>query len=130
MVDGADVGIIETHTRFGGDQIWELTQLTTGRHFATETIAALVDLAAPAPREQVGAAAIRFLTHERPSAPPPPAPVVDGAQILRVHHALVPAGPLTDSSRRAGYVLAAADNPTAAASAALATACNLEGVTL
>jgi biotin carboxylase len=127
MVDGTEVGIVETHTRFGGDQIWELTQLTTGRHFATETIAALTGRTAPTPLEYVGGAAIRFLTRELADPAPTPAPVP--ARILRVHRAAAPAGPLTDSSRRTGYVLAAADNPAAAASAALAYASDLEGVT-
>ena len=61
MVDGLDVGLIETHTRFGGDQIWELTQLTTGRHFATETIFALLGLEAPEPGDRHGAASMRKL---------------------------------------------------------------------
>jgi biotin carboxylase len=61
MVDGIDVGVIETHTRFGGDQIWELTQLTTGRHFATETIFALLGLPAPEPGDRHGAATMRKL---------------------------------------------------------------------
>ena len=61
MVDGLDVGVIETHTRFGGDQIWELTQLTTGRHFATETIFALLGLPAPEPGDRHGAASMRKL---------------------------------------------------------------------
>ena len=61
MVDGLDVGLIETHTRFGGDQIWELTQLTTGRHFATETIFALLGLEAPEAGPRHGAASMRKL---------------------------------------------------------------------
>jgi biotin carboxylase len=131
MLDGADVWIIETHTRFGGDQIWELTQLTTGRHFATETIAALLDLPAPEWGDRVGAAAVRFLTHAGAVVSPPPAAGGSAdAAVLRVHRATgAPAGPLTDSSRRAGYVLAAADTATAAAHAALTTACDIEGVT-
>jgi biotin carboxylase len=61
MVDGLEIGVIETHTRFGGDQIWELTQLTTGRHFATETIFALLGLDAPEAGPRHGAAAMRKL---------------------------------------------------------------------
>jgi biotin carboxylase len=66
MVDGVDVGLVETHTRFGGDQIWELTQLTTGRHFATETIFALLGLSAPEPGDRHGAAAMRKLDWAHP----------------------------------------------------------------
>src|SRR5215217_8362027 len=66
MVNGLDVGVIETHTRFGGDQIWELTQLTTGRHFATETIFALLGQTAPEPGERHGAAAMRKLDWANP----------------------------------------------------------------
>jgi len=66
MVDGLTVGLIETHTRFGGDQIWELTQLTTGRHFATETIFALLGLPAPEPGDRHGAAAMRKLDWANP----------------------------------------------------------------
>jgi hypothetical protein len=61
MVNGLDVGVIETHTLFGCDQIWELTQLTTGRHFATETIFALLGQTAPEPSDRHAAAAMRKL---------------------------------------------------------------------
>src|SRR5260370_37166556 len=66
MVDGLNVGLIETHSRFGGDQIWELTQLTTGRHFATQTIFALLGQAAPEPGAGHGAAAMRKLDWANP----------------------------------------------------------------
>jgi biotin carboxylase len=68
FVDGLNVGVVETHTRFGGDQIWELTQLTTGRHFATETIFALLGLPAPQPGERHGAAAMRKLDWADPDS--------------------------------------------------------------
>lgn len=38
------VYIIETHTRNGGDNIWRMTQLTTGRDMFKETIATLLSL--------------------------------------------------------------------------------------
>jgi biotin carboxylase len=128
MLDGDDVWVIETHTRFGGDQIWELTQLTTGRHFATETIAALLDRPAPEPGGSVGAAAVRFLTQPSTGPTQPlPEPASD-ATVLRVYRpAAAPTGPLTDYSRRCGYVLMVAETPTAAMDAALDTARQLEG---
>jgi biotin carboxylase len=131
MLDGDDVWIVETHTRFGGDQIWELSQLTTGRHFATETIAALLDRPAPEPAGSVGGAAVRFLTGTATDPAKPVAESCGGATVLRVHRtAVVPSGPLTDYSRRAGYVLTVAESPTAALNAALYTARQLEEVTV
>jgi biotin carboxylase len=115
MVDGLNVGLIETHTRFGGDQIWELTQLTTGRHFATETIFALLGLPAPEPGNRHGAAAIRKLDWAHPDH-------IDAIErregVLRVsrpsrrHPEEVAA--ITDSSDLTGYVLTVGDDARAA----------------
>ncbi|RDH78074.1 ATP-grasp domain-containing protein [Mycolicibacterium moriokaense] len=111
MVDGLDVGLVETHTRFGGDQIWELTQLTTGRHFATETVFALLGLDAPAPGDRHGAAAMRKLDWADPE-------LVGGAGqregVVRVSQPSQ-LGPrdvkaITDSSDLTGYVLTVGDD--------------------
>ena len=111
MVDGLNVGLIETHTRFGGDQIWELTQLTTGRHFATETIFALLGLRAPEPGNRHGAAAIRKLEWADPD-------LVDAIErregVVRVsrpsQHRPEDLTAITDSSDLTGYVLTVGDD--------------------
>lgn len=111
MVDGLSVGLIETHTRFGGDQIWELTQLTTGRHFATETIFALLGLRAPDPGDRYGAAAIRKLDWAHPEQ-------IDGIVqrdgVFRVsrpsRHQPEDVTAIADSSDLTGYVLTVGDD--------------------
>ncbi|HET7668712.1 MAG TPA: ATP-grasp domain-containing protein [Mycobacterium sp.] len=111
MVDGLNVGVVETHTRFGGDQIWELTQLTTGRHFATETIFALLGLPAPPPGDRHGAAAMRKLDWADPSH------VDNAARQTGVIRVLAPSRQrpedviaITDSSDLDGYVLTIGDD--------------------
>ena len=111
MVDGLNIGLIETHTRFGGDQIWELTQLTTGRHFATETIFAVLGLPAPEPGDRHGAAAMRKLDWADPAH-------VDGVDsregVVRVsrpsRHRREDVTAITDSSDLNGYVLTVGDD--------------------
>ena len=111
MVDGLNIGLIETHTRFGGDQIWELTQLTTGRHFATETIFAVLGLPAPEPGDRHGAAAMRKLDWADPAH-------VDGVNsregVVRVsrpsRHRREDVTAITDSSDLNGYVLTVGDD--------------------
>jgi biotin carboxylase len=56
--------IIETQLRIGGDQIWEMTELTSGRSQISETLAHLVNIPAPAPTATFDAAAIRFVMPE------------------------------------------------------------------
>ena len=111
MVDGLNVGLIETHTRFGGDQIWELTQLTTGRHLATETIFALLGRCAPEPGDRHGAAAMRKLDWAHPDH-------IDGIErwdgVLRVsrpsRHRPEDVTSFADSSDLNGYVLTVGDD--------------------
>jgi biotin carboxylase len=111
MVDGLNVGLIETHTRFGGDQIWELTQLTTGRHFATETIFALLDLPAPEPGDRHGGAAMRKLDWANPDH-------IDEIEqrdgVVRVsrpsQHRPEDVTAIADSSDLNGYVLTVGDD--------------------
>jgi biotin carboxylase len=111
MVDGLNVSLIETHTRFGGDQIWELTQLTTGRHFATETIFALLGQSPPEPGGRHGAAAIRKLDWAYPDH-------IDAIErrdgVFRVsrpsRHRPEDATALGDSSDLTGYVLTVGDD--------------------
>ncbi|OBF29314.1 hypothetical protein A5724_25470 [Mycobacterium sp. ACS1612] len=111
MVDALTVGVVETHTRFGGDQIWELTQLTTGRHFATETIFALLDRPAPEPGVRHGAAAMRKLDWANPfhlDAARSRAGVVRVSAPTRQRREEVAA--ITDSSDLNGYVLTVGDD--------------------
>jgi biotin carboxylase len=56
--------VIETQTRFGGDQIWEMTALVTGCRLAEETVQALLGLPREPRLPQTSAAAIRFFTPE------------------------------------------------------------------
>lgn len=111
MVDGHDVGLIETHTRFGGDQIWELTQLTTGRHFATETAFALLGLEAPAPGPRHGAAAMRKLDWADPDRIDD-AERHDGVERVSVpkQHRPEDVTAIADSSDLTGYVLTVGDD--------------------
>lgn len=102
--------VIETQTRFGGDQIWEMVQLTTGRSLAAETVAAMLDASAPDPAPAVGGAAIRFLPHEHAQVTH-----VGDADAIRARPGVVRVdlctqpgqklGPLVSSWSRQGYVL-------------------------
>ncbi|APG49410.1 ATP-grasp domain-containing protein [Phaeobacter porticola] len=58
--DGA-VHVIETQTRNGGDQIWELTLETTGADVFKETFAAVLGLDYSAPPPAARAMAIRYM---------------------------------------------------------------------
>lgn len=107
---------IETHTRFGGDQIWELVKLTTGMSLAGRTIAHLAGVA-PAPEEITApAAAISYFALENCRVDSvgglDEAAAMPG--VIRVACTLQPGrrlGPLSASADRQGYVLAVADRP-------------------
>ncbi|UXH77470.1 ATP-grasp domain-containing protein [Roseateles amylovorans] len=58
------VKIIESQTRIGGDQIWEMTELVSGVDLMSETLCELLGLPAPARRPVAPAAAIRFFARE------------------------------------------------------------------
>src|SRR5262249_24052815 len=94
-----------------GDQIWELTQLTTGRHFATETIFALLGLPAPEPGDRHGAAAMRKLDWADPAHVDEVGRregVVRGSRPSRHRRQDVIA--ITDSSNLNGYVQTVGDD--------------------
>ncbi|WP_223874750.1 ATP-grasp domain-containing protein [Salinispora oceanensis] len=107
--------IIESQTRFGGDQIWELCELVSGVDLMSETIASLLGLPAPDRVPAAAAAAIRFFSYEDVH-------VVDVAGItaarsapgvVRVLCTLTPGQDLhalVSSDSRQGYVLAVGDN--------------------
>lgn len=119
MIDGTDVWPIETHTRFGGDQIWELTQLTTGRHMATETLCTLLGLPVPPPASTQAEAAIAFMTWAAVEA----LPETSGVIRTKIPEQRTPAADaeLLDSSGRGGYVLAAGPGAADVALSAVAT---------
>ncbi|MEU0036322.1 MULTISPECIES: ATP-grasp domain-containing protein [unclassified Streptomyces] len=56
--------IIEAQTRVGGDQIWEMCQMTSGIDLMTETFTTLLSLPRPKRTPVAPAAAIRFFSYE------------------------------------------------------------------
>jgi biotin carboxylase len=103
--------LIESQTRFGGDQIWELCELVSGVDLMSETFAALLDLPAPPRKPVASAAAIRFICYENIRV----AEVhgISAAQrargVIRVVCTLRPGqelGTLASSDSRQGYALA------------------------
>lgn len=117
--------IIESQTRTGGDQIWEMCELVTGADMTAETFTSLLGLPSPPRVSRAAAAAIRFFAHENvrvlnvhgvPAAERAPG-------VVRVLCTLEPGqclGGLASSDSRQGYVLCVGD--TAADAAARAEA--------
>lgn len=102
--------IIESQTRFGGDQIWELCELVTGVDLMSETIAALLGLPAPARTPAAAAAAIRFFAYEdaRVGKVGGEAAARSAPGVVRLSCSLAPGqrlGTLLSSDSRQGYVL-------------------------
>jgi biotin carboxylase len=115
--------IIESQTRFGGDQIWEMCELVTGVDLMSETFASLLGIPAPVRRPQVQAAAIRFFAHEnvRVVADPDVSSVAAAQEVVRLVCSLRAGqelGELTSSDSRQGYVLATGANLEVAVAAA------------
>ncbi|MEU8887911.1 ATP-grasp domain-containing protein [Streptomyces sp. NPDC048442] len=108
--DGRPV-LIETQTRFGGDQIWQMVELVTGVRLAKATAAAMLGVATPRDAPTAQAAAIRFFAYEntvvRAIDGPDDARGLPGVVTVqlsaRVGQEL---GPLAGSGSRQGYVLA------------------------
>ncbi len=63
-VDGDKIKIIESQTRMGGDQIWEMTELTTGVDVISETVIHLLGLEKQERYKKANAAAILFFARE------------------------------------------------------------------
>lgn len=108
MLDGEDVWLVETHTRFGGGQIWELTELTTGRHMATETIFAILGIPRPMPAPSHPEAAVFFMpwaVHDNSLDIPGLIRIKYPSQqeVRRIEE-------ISDSSELTGYVLVAGNN--------------------
>jgi biotin carboxylase len=102
--------IIESQTRFGGDQIWEICELVTGVDLMSETVATLLGLPMPPRTPAAAAAAIRFFAYENVHV----ADVhgLDAARatpgLVRLTCSLRPGqtlAPLTSSDSRQGYAL-------------------------
>ncbi|SHL37268.1 ATP-grasp domain-containing protein [Streptomyces yunnanensis] len=111
QADGSPV-IIETQTRFGGDQIWEMVELVTGVQLAAATAAGILGAAAPPRRPAVGGgAAIRFFAEQNTvvrsvgdlDAVRAMPGVMTARTTVRPGQRL---GPLDGSGSRQGYVLA------------------------
>jgi biotin carboxylase len=103
--------VIETQTRFGGDQIWRMVQIVTGIDLVKHTCASLLGLPVPAPQPHGGGAAVRFLADEHctieSAAGLDDARAVEG--VVHAECSLEPGtvlGPLTASKARQGLVLA------------------------
>ncbi len=102
--------VIETQTRFGGDQIWEMVEIVTGIGLTKTTCAHLLGLEAPDARPKAAGAAIRFFAYENCEiASVTGVDLASGEPgVVRVDCKLRPGmrlGPLTASKQRQGYVL-------------------------
>jgi biotin carboxylase len=109
-INNDEIKIIESQTRTGGDQIWELTEMTTGVDMISETLAHLLDIKAPGRKKYTEAAAIRFFVRENEEIIN-----VNGEElavtvpgVVRINCTLrngLKLGKLTSSESRQGYVL-------------------------
>ncbi|SDW74836.1 Biotin carboxylase [Amycolatopsis xylanica] len=112
--------VTEINRRMGGDRIFELLVLATGRDPMRETL--LDALGEPHEHREIPrrGAAIRFLTAPFPGvAPELPSDLVLPPEIVRVHYAPgVEVAPPTTNGDRIGYVIAVAENAEKAAHAA------------
>ena len=116
--------IIEIDRRLGGDRIWELVALATGRNLMLES---LLDAAGERHQAALGeprGAAIRFLYADRPgrtAAKPSPRVSVAERELVRTHLAAGGGAPVSaarSSHDRLGYVLTVASDAEQAAKAA------------
>ncbi|TDF83734.1 ATP-grasp domain-containing protein [Pseudomonas sp. H9] len=108
-VDGQHLHFIETQTRFGGDQIWEMVWKTTGIHLAASTITAMTGTPWPASAPEYVQMAIRYI--EASAATDPAqlrAHLLQHPFALRttLHHGRF-GHPIQCSADRHGYVLLA-----------------------
>jgi biotin carboxylase len=109
-IDTDGVHIIESQLRPGGDQLWEITRLTTGMDAARETICSLLGRPAPERRPEHACIAIRFfqLPPTRRTREALLAGFAAHADVIRVaiDKTSAEALPLTHSWQRSGYVIA------------------------
>lgn len=108
--------IIESHTRYGGDRIWEMVYLTKGLHIPQATVCQLLGLNVPIHPYLYHAAAVRFILSE-----PKQCQEITGVEqakkqkgVYRVHLDVKPGDiikPLASSDDRCGYILVGGDTP-------------------
>ncbi|ACJ31306.1 Phosphoribosylglycinamide synthetase, ATP-grasp (A) domain protein [Shewanella piezotolerans WP3] len=102
--------IIESQIRIGGDQIWELTEITTGISQIKETIIHLLSLPSAPPTTRSPAAAIRFIMPDTHNLRRPQVVGISEPSIIRI--SLEPdsqwkaASRATHSGQRLGYIMA------------------------
>jgi len=128
--DGA-VHVIETQTRNGGDQIWELTLETTGADVFKETFAAILGLDYSPGRPASPAMAIRYiLARDRTiNAIGGMDRAAEGEGIFRVHSSAkigTRYGAVLSADSRVAYVLARGDSREQALARAEAAAARIE----
>lgn len=68
-IDGQRLHFIETQTRFGGDQVWEMVWRTTGVHLAAATIAGMTGVVLPAFMREYVQMAIRYIEADAETDP-------------------------------------------------------------
>lgn len=108
-VNADGIHVIESQVRLGGDQIWEMTMLTSGVDVARETLCALLGLPRPERTARHPAVAIRYfaLPATGMSKEAILAAHTPHAQGIRVHLDHANAGKLVPrhSGERSGYIL-------------------------
>jgi biotin carboxylase len=111
VTPAVEVVIIESQTRFGGDQIWKMVEVVTGVPLGAATAAGLLGMPEPAKPARAGGAAIRFLGYENAQVHEV-AGVEEAREAAGVERVEIRArpgqrlGPLRDSWSRQGYILA------------------------
>jgi len=107
--------IVETQTRLGGNQIWEMVELVTGVNQTRSTCAHLLGLPQPPARPRAGGAAIRFFAYENGTVTD-----IRGMAEARAHPGVVritcklkngmTLGPIRSAASRQGYVMVTASS--------------------
>lgn len=120
-VQNNEIKIIESQTRMGGDQIWELTELTTGVDVISETIGHLLCLGKKVRKPEANAAAILFFAYESQQilSISGLANAQKQSGVLRTHCDLKSGQKLeklTSSQSRQGYILGVGNDTTEAKS--------------
>ena len=105
-----EIKIIESQTRIGGDQIWEMTEIITGIDLMSETICYLLNMPMPERNPIIKAASIRFFTYENEEIHEISGldEVAAFPNVIRIHCTLkagTSLGSLLSSDSRQGYVL-------------------------
>lgn len=107
--------IIESQTRIGGGQIWEMVELVTGIDLVTETVCHLLNLNQSPRKKLYSAAAVRMIAFENRQihAPVNSDAIAQLPGIIRVDCKINPGdtlGQLNSSDARQGYILAVGEN--------------------